>query len=236
MAKKRKTQAASLSQVQQFIQFLKANSDQNHALNGLMISVQNYITQLDPLPNIAEQAADITLSLKVLDQQPLSKLQLTRLIQQDAKADLTLFEQLKIVIETHIQITADTRKLLDPYCKSEQDYSSRIAHYKKWLLNTLCIYLGYVAHDLQVDQLTLIAFLSFINRIYEGTTTSRVTLRQTAHIQAHALVELPRNTMVQIFGKIINQHWVKVIYTAEQGTIEGYVQLVYLKIAHELAV
>lgn len=235
MAKKREIQAASLSRVQQFIQSLNTHFDDNHVVKAQIASAQDYITQLDVIPSIAQQKADIALIFKALNDQPLSKLQFNRLLQQDAQIDAEVrFEKFKTIVETHVQITTDSRGLIDPYYKSEHDYSSRITHYKKWLLNVLCIYLGYLPDAVYTNEALLTEYLAFINRIYEGTTTSRVTLRQAPQIQAEALTDLPRNTVLQVFGKVIHQHWVKVIYTTDSTVLQGYVQLVYLKIPHEL--
>ena len=230
MAKKREVQNLDNNIMAQFIQSLENNEE----LKTRVSTAQDYITKLEMPPLIEQQIEDIALSLVTLDEQFLSKLQLTRLLLEDRTTTTdSFFKQFEDIMANCIKITSDSRSKIDPYSKSDLTYSSRVNQYKKWLLNILGVFLGYVPSANLQNTTGLKEYLLHINHIYEALTASRVTLRQAPQVQAETLAELPRNTSVQVFGKRINTHWVKVLYNTEQAVLEGYIQLVYLKLNQE---
>ena len=225
----------SLSQTQRLIQSLQQPND----LSTWLDLIRGY-TEKRVMPSLNQQLLDIKLNLNGLNEYPLAKLQLLRLIENKPDQEVEQFYQaLQHILADHIDLTAASRQIIDPYTKSERDYSSSVNQYKKWLLQVIFILLwlcvepqtsSTAARDIldQPDDITL-EILGFFNHIYQATTTSRVTLRDQPNIQGQAILDLARHQILQVIGKPVNTHWLKVQLQHEDEIIVGHLQAVYVK-------
>ena len=226
LAKKRQTQSMSLSLVQRFIQSLKQEGE----LMTWIKIIRDYTAQRT-MPSLEQQYADLALNLQTLEEYPLARLQLLRLIdQKEHVLPAALFEKFQAIFNDLLQVTAASRQIIDPYCKSDKDYSSSINQYKKWLLHVLYIVVLFAPLNSMDDEKAMSDILGYFNHIYTGTTTSRVSLREQANIQAPVVLEIARNT-VHVFGQPVHQHWleVEVVVDEDDRRYHGYLQAVYVK-------
>lgn len=225
----KKIEKCSLTQrnSQKFILALKQNS----ALTPILQQTQEFIAKLSPAPSLAEQILDVQFNLQQLKAQPLTAVQLNRLIQSEAfQQDIqSYFEQFKTILSNNVQVSEASRQILDPRCKSEFDFSSAIQHYKKGLLSILFLLLGFNRDKFTYTDEFITDYLSFLHHIYTASTISRIKLRVDPHINSDILVEIPRNTPVNVYGYPIHIHWLKIKVQLEHQTFEGYVQQSYLK-------
>lgn len=212
---------------QKFILALKKNL----ALAPLLQQAQEFIAKLSPSPSLANQILDIQCNLTHLKEQPLTAVQLNRLVQSEVSNQdiLGYFEQFKTILANHVEISIASRQILDPSCKSELDFSSAINHYKKGLLTVLFLLIGFNHSKFAYTDEFIFDYLSFLNHIYSAMTISRIKLRLDPNINSDILVEIPRNTLVDVHGYPINMHWVKVTVMIENHKLDGYLQHNYLK-------
>ena len=227
MAKKIKTPPETMDHSQQFILTLK----ENHALMPFIEDAQNFVAQLPVNLTREVQFLDIKANLAVLKERPLTAVQLNRLIQSAVIYEniQDYFDQFKLILSSNLQVSAQSRYILDPYCKSDLDFSSEIQQYKKGLFTILFLLFGFYREDLNNQDEFIYTYLSFIHHIYSASTISRTKLRSHADIQSTTLAEIPRNTHVNIHGKPVNTHWVRVTVDIANQHFEGYIQQLYLK-------
>lgn len=223
VAKKNDGNAPTLSDSQRFMTSL----GHRESTNSLLTALQKNVFSLPVEIHIQE----VFTQLKFITNSPLVNLQIQRFAQvidldNSLQQNLNEFEQMVLDI---IRVSAESRLLLDPNCKSEQTFSSVILEYKKWLSKILFILLCCNPEKYTISEAVVDGLLQYLNQIYSAVCISRIKLRKSANIQSDVLYEIPRNTVVQVFGHDIQQHWVKIaLYVAEQK-YEGYVQRVYLK-------
>lgn len=229
LAKKIENRSLSQRDSQKFILALKHDV----ALTPFIQQAQDFIAHLPATLGLAEQFLDIQANFQILKARPLSAVQLNRLVQSYAEENQQdiqhYFEQFKAILSNDVQVSATSRHILDPRCKSEQDFSSSINHYKKGLVQILFLLLAFNRHDFTYTDELITDFLSFLNHIYTATTISRIKLRENANINSDVLMEIPRNTAVHVYGHPVNGHWVKVTVQTEDKMTEGYLQHNYLK-------
>ena len=236
MAKKRQTQSTSLGQTQRLIQSLQ----QAHVLKPWLELIRAY-TEKRNMPSLNQQLLDIQLNVDGLKEYPLARIQLLRLIEKKSQQDINAFyTAFEAIWADYLDLSPTSRQIIDPYTKSERDYSSSVNQYKKWLLQVIfvLVYLEATAQSLAIAPQTILEqtdevileVLAFFNHIYYATTTSRVTLRDQPNIQAQAILDLPRQQMLQVIGQPINTHWLKVQLPHENETIVGHLQAVYIKV------
>lgn len=211
---------------QKFILALQQDSD----LIPFIQQAQSFVAQLPDIFNLNTQFLDIQANLQWLKVHPLTAVQFNRLVKSDiAQQDVNVyFEKFKTIFN-NVQVSTQSRKILDPHCKSEQDFSSAIHHYKIALLTVLFLLLGFNRDNFDYNDEFITDYLGFIHHIYRASTISRISLRANPNIQSDVLMEIPRNTEVNVHGGPIHQHWVKVTLHFDDQDIEGYVQHSYLK-------
>lgn len=210
-----------------FVQHLKQHAPLTpyiELVKKFAISVNKKLTTDDCL-------TDLNANLDLIRTRAFLGLQLERLAEsQIAYTDIAKsFQQVEHILNEDIVVSAHSRQLLDPHCKSERDYSSAINHYKKWLLQLLFLLTMFESTEkFKYSNAVLEEFLLFIHDVFCGETISKVTLRQAAKIDATTVTELLRGTAIQVHSHFTNAHWSYVTVTSLQQS--GYVPSAYIKI------
>ena len=210
-----------------FIHFLK----QNASLSSYIEQIQKFSVTVERKLSIEDCLRDLHTNFAMLNSRAFLALQTQRLANTTQHLnDEQRYQQFLDILAQDIVVSAQSREILDPHCKSEQDYSSAIAHYKKWLVNVLFLVL--IFHPMENFKYTddvLIQYLLFCHEIYNGETISKVKLRSAARIDADIVSELSRSIALRVHSHLTNEHWAYVSLADESG-LKGYLPVAYIKV------
>ena len=202
----------------------------SHPFQALLVQLQHYICVSHANIPFSLQLHDFQNNLKISTAFPMVGVQVKRIRQALAGGEdwTECFNKFTDAITDQIEISEQSRQHIDPGCKSVHDFSSKITAYQQWLIHALFPLLC-IQTELQNDiETCLNDYLLLLNKIISASTISRVKLRQSAQIDSESLIEIPRNTLLQIQGEAINQHWIKVSVQLDGQEFEGFLQRVYL--------
>ena len=192
---------------------------------------QKFSSSVEKKLSIHDCLQDLDLNLETIRDRAFFGLQIKRMITADPfTQDVEkTFSQLQDILGKDIVVSIDSRKKLDPHCKSELDYSSAIDHYKKWLLHILFLLVFFhPTSDFSYNADFIKKYFYFIHQILAGKTISKVKMRRGPKIDEDIITELSPHTNVLIHTHRSVPHWLYL--TVADQDLDGYVPSAYVKI------
>ena len=200
-------------------------------LKPFIEKLKQFIRHTEAIPSIQLQVDDILKNINEIKAQPFISIQLQRLcdaekLSSDVQKHEAQFKE--ILADYHIQMSVASKLSLDPHFKTDL-YNSAVAKYQQWLLDLLFLLYCFNFSQSVFNTYLIESYLIFMHEIYTASVTTKISLRDQASVNGTVLIEIPRNSLVHVYGNIINDYWLKISIHINDLEIEGYVQAIYLK-------
>ena len=190
--------------------------------------LKQFIHHTNAIPSIHLQVNDILENIEKIQTQPFILLQLQRLAETEKLSSDPIKHQQQfkeILADYDLQVSTASKLSIDPHFKMDR-YNSAIAKYQQWLLDLLFLLYCFNFNKSALTTYFVESYVIFMHDIYQAHVTTKISLRDQASINGIVLAEIPRNTMVNVYGNTVNDYWLKVSVDLDGIETEGYVQAI----------